>query len=174
MGRVKTNKIQPPTSANEFSISTGDGTKTIVIAPNGYIGIGTQFPSAALDVVGNIRCSSQPTVAADVARKDYVDRPITSSDTPVGTTIVLSLTFGAAYPSTLGFSKPINSNSITIPTGNWTGVGITRSSTDATNIRVSLKANANGRYILQSSTANAFVPFDATHSVGTFMLTKIG
>lgn len=62
---------------------------------------------------------STPTLATHLCRKDYVD-----SHSRIGATVSFSMAYGSAYTAasdTFGFTHTASSNTITFPTGLWTG-----------------------------------------------------
>lgn len=94
----------------------------VVVDHLGKVGIGTLTPAVALDVVGEAR-SSTSTIAGSNAKtlvtKDYVDDG--TNGTRIGTTIVFSgIRYDTAY-SRFGISHSASTNTLTLPTGTWSG-----------------------------------------------------
>ena len=98
------------------------GTEKVTIDSSGRVGIGTTAPAVALDVAGEARSSTSTTRASNaktLTTKDYVDDG--TNGTRIGTTIVFSgIRYDTAY-SRFGISHSVSTNTITLPTGTWSG-----------------------------------------------------
>ena len=95
--------------------------------------------------------ASTPTNATHLCRKDYVD-----SHSRIGATVSFSMAFGSAYTAasdTFGFIHTASQNTITFPTGSWTGWVSTNASGTTTTTAFSSAAGSQAITAWTSSPA---------------------
>ena len=125
MSEINTNKIS--------TISSSELTLAAIVNMTPASGIGT------------------PTNAAHLCRRDYVD-----SHSRIGATVSFSMAYGSAYTlasNTFGFTHIAGENTITFPTGSWTGWVSTNASGTTTTTAFSSAAGSQAITAWTSSPA---------------------